>query len=177
MPMERGSALSNVNPLGRNLRPAAAYPRRIAPRFGTRTRECCYGRRLYVMWRSWMRNGATFLPPIRKCCASQLLWCVRQNPRGKILLRQQVSSATAPIGSVTISCDRQVVAPGSAYIVRWIDAQRLFTSYSGGGAVPHGRRSCPAERQDAGASDVLPLAVSGEVVDGCCRAFVRQRTN
>ena len=78
--------------------------------------------------------------------------------------------ATAPIGSVTISSDRQVVAPGSAYIVWWIYVLL-------GGAVPHGRRSCPAERQDAGASDVLPLAVSGEVVDGCRRAFVRQRTN
>ena len=31
---------------------------------------------------------------------------------------------------------------------------------SGGGAVPHGRRSCPAERREAGASDFPPLVRS-----------------
>ena len=38
-----------------------------------------------------------------------------------------------------------------------MDPATLFDTFDLCGAVPDGRRSCPAERQEAGASDFLPL--------------------
>jgi hypothetical protein len=40
-----------------------------------------------------------------------------------------------------------------------MDAAVLFGTFDLSGAVPHGRRSCPAEQRDAGASDVPAASI------------------